>query len=102
MNPWSSSGRKLLGTFFPKKYVPPTITRRIRKARLDLWIRCRQVLTYPSVALPNTRLNQRKKAPRGPLDSFLGRNNMADRAGLRVNALKADSATDTAMVTANC
>ncbi len=58
--------------------------------------------TYPSVARPNTRLNQRKNAPTGPRDSFFGRNKTAARAGLRVNALKADKATETAMVTANC
>ena len=60
------------------------------------------MLTYPFVALPNTLLNQRKNNPRGPRDSFLGRSSIADKAGLSVNALKAEKATETAMVTANC
>lgn len=61
-----------------------------------------QLLTYPSVARPNHLLNQPKKKPSGPLAGFLGRNNRAERAGLRGSALKAEITTDTAMVTANC
>ena len=34
-----------------------------KKAKPALWIRCLQAPTYPSVALPNTRLNPRKSRP---------------------------------------
>ena len=72
------------------------------KAKPALWIKCRQTPTYPSVALPNTRLNQRKNTPSGPRDSFFGRSSRAESAGLSDRALKAEKSTDTAMVTANC
>ena len=63
--PWSSSGRKPLGTLLPKKAAPAVSRRSRRKAKPALWMRWRQVLTYPSVARPKARLNQRKKAPSG-------------------------------------
>src|ERR1700723_1815745 len=47
-------------------------------------------------------LNHRKKDPTGPRDSFFGRKSIAERAGLSVSALKAEKATETAIVTANC
>ncbi len=67
-----------------------------------LRIRWPHQLTYPSVARPNHRLNQRKNAPSGPRASFRGLSRSADSAGLKLSALKAEITTDTAMVTANC
>src|SRR4029077_13008149 len=58
--------------------------------------------TYPSVARPNHRLNPRNNAPNGPRTARRGRNSSAASAGLSVNALNADSTTDTAIVNANC
>jgi len=54
------------------------------------------------VTFPNARLNQPKKTASGPRLFFRGRNNSADKAGLRVSALNAENSTEMAMVTANC
>jgi hypothetical protein len=43
-----------------------------------------------------------KNRPSRPRDSVLGLSSMAHSAGLSVSALKADSMTETAIVTANC
>jgi len=49
------------------------------------------------VALEKPVLKPPNKNPRGPRDFFFGRNRRADRAGLRVRALKAEMITDIAM-----
>src|SRR5215469_11007677 len=102
MYPWSSSGRKALGSFLPKKPAD-TVTRASRiNAKPALWIRYPHQVTYPSVVFPKTRLNHLKKAPKGPRAGFFGFRSMAERAGLSVSALNAEKSTETAIVTANC
>ena len=57
---------------------------------------------YPPVRRSNTRLNAAKNLPSGPPACCFGLSSMADRAGLRVSALKAEKSTEMAMVMANC
>ena len=50
----------------------------------------------------NTLLKPRKKAPSGPRIGFGGFSIIAHSAGVSDSALKADSSTEIAMVSANC
>ena len=49
-----------------------------------------------------TRLNAAKNFPSGPPTCCFGFSSMADSAGLKVSALKAENSTEIAMVMANC
>src|SRR6516225_2737311 len=44
-NPWSSSGRKPEGSFFPKIPAPRATTTRNNKLNVDLWIKARHTPT---------------------------------------------------------
>src|SRR5581483_5454543 len=63
----------------PKKAAPTVINPSSKNANPALWIRCPHQVTYPSVARPKRRLNQRKKAPNGPHAGFRGFSNIAER-----------------------
>ncbi len=54
------------------------------------------------MARANQRLNAPKKRAQGPVVSGRGRSSIAERAGERVSALKAEMITEIAIVTANC
>ncbi len=100
--PWSSSGMNPAGSRLPKKPAPTATNATSTIVRIERRTRIRQPFTYAFVDFSKTLLKPPKNFPRSPRAGFAGLSSMAARAGDSDSALKADSSTEIAIVSANC
>jgi hypothetical protein len=100
--PWSSSGMKPAGMALPKRPAPTATTATIPMVRTERRTRIWAPWMYPFVTLSKPRLKAPKNLPSSPVLFLAGFRSMAARAGDRDRALKAESTTEIAMVSANC